>query len=197
MAQASFADRRAVATELPRERVSLPTTLRDGSTVAIRPSTTADEHALRAFLERLCLQARRLRFFTGAADLDRAAHEGASGGDRVGLLALDKNGTLVGHALYVLLEPASAARAEVAVEVADELHGRGLGTILIERLAETAEQRGIEQLTAEVLPDNREMLEVFRDGFGARVTRERGIEHVEFPASAWRLARERYAPCEP
>jgi GNAT superfamily N-acetyltransferase len=33
--------------------------------------------------------------------------------------------------------------AEVAVEIADHLHGRGLGTLLIERLAAVAERRGL------------------------------------------------------
>ena len=41
--------------------------LRDGSLVAIRSASAEDEPALRLFLEGLCLEARRLRFFTGAA----------------------------------------------------------------------------------------------------------------------------------
>lgn len=166
--------------------------LRDGSTVAIKRSTPADEGALREFLDGLCLEARRLRFFTGAVDVERAAHESAAGPDQVGLLALGADGALLGHALYIPL-PGPGNRAEVAVEVADDLHGLGLGTILIERLAEIAERRGIELLVAEVLPDNREMLEVFHDGFDAEARWEDGIERVEFPAAAWRLARARYA----
>ncbi len=39
---------------------------------------------------------------------------------------------MVAHALYIQLD---GTRAEVAVEVADHLHGRGFGTILIEQLA--------------------------------------------------------------
>jgi len=171
---------------------SLPATLRDGRTVAIRRSTLADERALREFLEGLCLESRRLRFFTGAADVERAAHESAAGPDRVGLLALGEGGALLGQAVYAILPGTGRRRAEVAVEVADELHGFGLGTVLIERVAEIAERDGIEQLVAEVLPDNREMLEVFQDGFDATVERDGGIERVEFPASAWRLAHARY-----
>jgi hypothetical protein len=37
-----------------------------------------------------------------------------------------------------------------------------------------------------------EMLDVFCDGFDARVAWREGVEAVEFPTSAWRLARERY-----
>ncbi len=113
----------------------------------------------------------------------------ATSPDRIGLVALDHSGTIVGHAICIELGP---GRAEVAVEVADHLHGKGLGTILIERLAELAEQRGITVLVAEVLPENRAMLDVLRDGFDAHVKWSEGVDKVEFPTSAWRMARERY-----
>jgi hypothetical protein len=45
---------------------------------------------------------------------------------------------------------------------------------------------------AEVLPENRAMLDVFRDGFDAHVAFHEGIDTVEFPTSTWRLARERF-----
>ena len=84
------------------------------------------------------------------------------------------------------------------MEVADHLHGQGLGTILIERLAAVAEQRGITHFVAAVLAENRAMLEVFRDGFDARVIRHEGPEErVEFLTSGWRLARARFANDSP
>ncbi len=164
--------------------------LRDGSNVTVRASTPADEPALLEFLAGLCLEARRLRFFTGAVDLERAAHDtAATGPGRFGLVALDADGRLVGHSLCIQLDD---DRAEVAVEVADSLHGQGLGTILVVRLAELAERRGIGRLVAEVLPDNSAMLDVFRDGFDADVAWRGGVEAIEFPSAAWRLARERF-----
>ncbi|MGN6373136.1 MAG: GNAT family N-acetyltransferase [Solirubrobacteraceae bacterium] len=165
--------------------------LRDGSRVAVRPVREQDEPALRSFFAGLCAHARLLRFFTGAADVTNAARVAASTGpDRYGVLAHDETGVLVGHALYMQLD---ATRAEVAVEVADHLHDRGLGTLLIERLACVAEERGITRFIAEVLPQNRQMLAVFRDGFDARVTLRDGSDAVEFPTSAWRTARERFS----
>ncbi len=99
---------------------------------------------------------------------------------------------LVGHATYVQLDE---RRAEVAVEVADHLHGRGLGTMLIERLAVIAEQRGITHFVAEVLSENRAMLDVFREGFDGCVVRHEGPEErVEFLTTGWRLAHERFGP---
>lgn len=163
--------------------------LRDGATVQLRPVQAEDEEALLAFLDRLCVNSRRMRFFTGAADLRGAAHWAAAASGDGGIVACDDAGEIVGHAAYALLEDGSA---EVAIEVADRLQGLGLGTILVERLAELAEARGIDRFVAEVLPENRMMLAVFRDGFDAKVTFDRGTETVEFPTSAWRLARERF-----
>lgn len=164
--------------------------LRDGSRVCVRSVCGQDEAALRSFLAGLCARARYLRFFAGAADVTSAARlAAATGPDRYGLLAHDETGVLVGHALYIQSDD---TRAEVAVEIADHLHDRGLGTILIERLASAAEEHGITSFIAEVLPQNRAMLAVFRDGFDADVALRDGSDRVEFPTSAWRTARERF-----
>ena len=164
--------------------------LRNGASISIRQAAAEDETGLRAFLGGLCLTARRFRFFTAGVDLDTAAHWAAASSDgRLGLVAHDEQGALVGHAVFI---PLDADRAEVAVEVADRLHGNGLGTILIERLAATAEAQGISQFVAEVLPENAAMLEVFCDGFDAHVRLRDGVDTVEFPTATWRLARERF-----
>jgi L-amino acid N-acyltransferase YncA len=164
--------------------------LRDGSRVTVRAARAEDERALLVLLSGLCPEARRTRFFTGAADIELAAHlAAASGADRYGLIAHDEAGVTVGHATYAKLDD---ERAEVAVEVADDLHGHGLGTLLIERLAALAQARGIKTFVAEVLPENRAMLDVFRDGFDAHVRFHDGTDTAEFPTAAWRLARERF-----
>ena len=176
----------AASTELPAVTLAL----RDGQSVSIREAAADDEPAIGEFLDGLCLETRRFRFFTGAINVEKMTHSLAqTGPDRFGLLALDDTGTIVGHAVSIGLSP---GRAEVAVEVADQLHGDGLGTLLIERLAELAEQRGVSMFEAQVLPENRAMLDVFRDAFDARVRWSEGVDAVEFPTSAWRTARERY-----
>jgi GNAT superfamily N-acetyltransferase len=164
--------------------------LRDGSSVTVRAVGAGDEAALLQFLTELCTDSRRLRYFSGCVDVVGAAHWAAgTPTDRFGLLAHDEMGVLVAHAAFVLLDQ---TRAEVAVEVADHLHACGLGTELLERLAAAAEERGVTQFVAEVLPENRLMLDVFRDGFDARVVLHGGIEMITFPTSSWRLARERF-----
>ncbi len=165
--------------------------LRDGSSMTIGPTCALDEPALRAFLSELSLEARRLRFFTGAPDIDHAAHlAAASDAEHCGLIARDQHGAIVGHATYVQLDK---ERAEVAVEIADDLHGRGLGTILIEQLAAIAEGRGLTLFIAKVLPENRAMLDVFRDGFDAHLSYRGGTDTVVFPTASWRLALGRFA----
>ncbi|MCW3019166.1 MAG: CoA-binding domain protein [Solirubrobacterales bacterium] len=136
--------------------------LRDGSLVTIRATREGDEISLRLFLSGLCPEARRLRFFTGAVDTASAAHLAAdTTAGHHGLVARDEAGVIVGHAIYVQLD---RERAEVAVAAADHVHGRGLGTILIVQLAALAERSGIAYFVAEVLCENRAMLDVFREG---------------------------------
>lgn len=167
-----------------------PALLRDGTLVGFRPVEAGDEPALHALLRGLGANSRRMRFFTSGADLDRAAHWAAQvEPDTFGIIARDAVGRLVGHAAYARVAP---GRAEVAVEVADDMHGLGLGTILVERLAAAAERQGIARFVADVLPENRAMLDVFRDGFDARVVLREGTDAVEFPTSAWRTARLRF-----
>jgi hypothetical protein len=42
------------------------------------------------------------------------------------------------------------------------------------------------------LPANRAMFEVFREGFDANVVLRDGVDMVEFPTSAWRMANDRF-----
>ncbi|HEY8415035.1 MAG TPA: GNAT family N-acetyltransferase, partial [Thermaerobacter sp.] len=53
--------------------------------------------------------------------------------------------------------------AEVAFLVEDAYQGKGLGTLLLERLALIAARNGIRRFVAWTQPDNRQMLEVFRN----------------------------------
>src|SRR5205809_6939057 len=100
-----------------------PARLRDGTRVALRPVRSADEPALRSFLEGLCADARQLRFFTGGVNIAKAARRPPlRAPDTMACLADDEAGLLVGHAV---LFPLERGRAEVAVEVADQLHGPG------------------------------------------------------------------------
>jgi len=81
-------------------------------------------------------------------------------------------------------------RAEVALEIADAVQGKGLGTALLCRLADAANELGIQVLDAEVLAENRRMIQVFRNcGYPVKVHSLPGVELVEL-----RTARAAKAP---
>lgn len=157
--------------------------LRNGRTVAVRPATREDEASIWEFLSELSIESRRLRFFSAAIDLRAQAHRDAAGddADHHGVLAMAPGRGIAGHAIYVRLP--RCERAEVAVEVADEFHRLGLATLLVIRLAEFAQHHQITHFFAEVLPENRDMLAVFRDGFAAATRTRRDVIEVEFPTS--------------
>jgi ribosomal protein S18 acetylase RimI-like enzyme len=171
-------------------------TTRDGRPLQIRHVTRDDEPALLAFMTALSVTSRRLRFFSAGCDLAEAALWAATadGSDRIGILATDLAGQILAHAVCCRL-PGSAA--EVAIEVSESQRHQGLATILIVRLAAEAEAQGIRSFVAEVLPDNREMLAVFSDGFEASRTAADGEVDIAFPTSAWRLVAGRLRRAQP
>jgi hypothetical protein len=166
--------------------------LRDGLTVSVRTVTPDDEDALWEFLTGLSIDSRRLRFFGVATNLRAQAHLGAAGDDpdHHGVLATVPGRGTVGHAAYERVP--NSERAEVAVVVADDLHHLGLATLLLIRLAQSGEDREISRFFAEVLPENHDMLAVFRDGFAAVTVTGRDVIEVEFPTHSWRAAHARF-----
>ena len=50
--------------------------------------------------------------------------------------------------------------AEFAVLISDQFQGRGLGTELVKRLIEIARAEGIARVTADILGENRQMIEI-------------------------------------
>jgi RimJ/RimL family protein N-acetyltransferase len=160
--------------------------LRDGSIVHVSPAKPADAPAVRLLLNGLSDRSRWLRFFSAFPNLAKAARWATEvdNGRRYGLVArAERDGQMVGHAG---LGRASdrPERAEVALEIADAMQGKGLGTALLCQLAEAANQLGIQVLVAEVLPENRQMLQVLRDcGYPIKVHSLPGVALVELRTS--------------
>ena len=160
----------------------LDVVLRDRSTVHVCPAKPSDAPAVKLLLKGLSDRSRWLRFFTAFPDLAQAARWATEVGNdrRYGLVAtIQREGRMVGHA-GLERESDHPERAEVALEVADAVQGKGLGTALLCRLAEAANRLGIQVLDAEVLSENRQMLRVFRDcGYPVKVHHLPGVELVE------------------
>ena len=77
--------------------------------------------------------------------------------------------------------------AEVAFAVADNMHHRGVATLLLEHLVSLARARGVQVFTAATLPENTAMLRVFADaGLNATRRLEDGVvelTHTAIPRS--------------
>ena len=158
--------------------------LRDGSTVRVREIEPDDEARLLSFLRGLSEESRRLRYFAMVGDerlREEARRQARTIPDRsAGVVALaGGDEQIVGHAEYDVV---AGDRAEVSFAVADRLHGKGLGTILLGHLAQIASARGLRAFEAIVQPGNLRMLEVFRtSGFPVHVHAAPGEVRVEFP----------------
>jgi RimJ/RimL family protein N-acetyltransferase len=69
--------------------------------------------------------------------------------------------------------------AEIAVVVADDLQGRGVGTQLGTALAAAARERGVQRFTASMLPTNRAAPRLFaKIAFELQLTRRPGVDEV-------------------
>lgn len=159
-------------------------TLPDGEEILLRDVAPDDAPLLLGLLERVTGEARWLRFFTGGANIASAAAEEARcdgrDGRRLGVLALSADGQeVLGHGMCV---PAAPAIAEVAFEVADGHHRRGIGSVLLAHLAGAARAAGYEELLAEVLPQNRDMQDLLTaSGLEQIVRVSDGVRHVRIP----------------
>jgi acetyl coenzyme A synthetase (ADP forming)-like protein len=166
--------------------------LRDGSTAHVRPLEPSDRAALQEFFESLSERSRALRFFSAAASVAavaRLATESSARGG-FGLVATRGDNRILAHAMYGATED---DHAEVAFAVADELQGTGISTILLAHLTEKAQESGIRTFSAEVLPENHPMLEVFREsGFPLEVRSLPGVIDLQFPTALSADARARF-----
>ncbi len=169
--------------------------LRDGSTVHVRPVRSEDEPRLLALFHALSDESLALRFFAAPSEAvlaDRARREAAVDYIRqVGLVAVEgPEDRIVAEASYNTM---GNDHAEVAFTVADDYQGRGIATILLGHLAEIAAEHGIRVFEALVLPQNRRMLEVFREaGFPVQVDFDGWELHVTFPTSLTEEALARF-----
>jgi acetyl coenzyme A synthetase (ADP forming)-like protein len=156
--------------------------LRDGTLATIRFTEASDREALRRFFHELSPESHRRRFFTLADPSDRLIDSFADSTQparQATLVALRLfEGDLRPIAVGSYLDLGNGA-AEAAFAVGDAFQGRGLGTILLERLAITAAAHGFRRFEAMVLPENAAMLEVFHEsGFEIRSKSERGVVTV-------------------
>ncbi|MEO5939387.1 MAG: GNAT family N-acetyltransferase [Candidatus Limnocylindrales bacterium] len=149
---------------------------RSPTAILIRRITPTDHDALRLFYATLSDESRRTRFLGSTngigdgqstyfccpdhdhregfvATIDASGTSGASGthGASGAVGASGTSEQIVGH---ICIEPDGPACAEVAVAVADELRGRGIGRRLVRTAIDWSRRDGFRTLTATMLAGN-------------------------------------------
>ena len=171
--------------------------LRDGVLLQMRALLQTDREGLIALFNRCSPESRRYRFLRMINSLPDSLIDLLVNADGVRHTALvvtqgaggDEKIVAVGR--YIVLEEPSEKAAGKAVEanvaevsflVEDAWQRRGIGTILLDALAETAREHGVTRFSADVLADNRVMLSVFRKaGYALTSNISYGVTHLEFP----------------
>jgi len=159
--------------------------LRDGLTVCLRPVRRDDADRVLAMLGELSERSIYSRFMgLPHLDVEQARKIIAVDYDAQMALVAERGGRLCGLAGYYR-DPANDERAEVAFVITDAMQGRGLGTRLLERLAEIGRERGVRVFDAYVLGDNLAMMDVFlQSGFALTQGLDHGVFHVTLALEA-------------
>ncbi|MDI3285616.1 bifunctional acetyl-CoA hydrolase/transferase family protein/GNAT family N-acetyltransferase [Polyangium sp. 15x6] len=159
-------------------------TLPGGHEVLVRPLRISDEDALKDLFYRLSDESTYQRFMKFKRS---HPHE-----ELLQLVCLDyeqnmglvvihsDNGCeeIIGLARYDVA-PATR-RADIAFVVRDEWQGRGVGTLLMRRMAEVARARGVTGFFADVLVSNKPMMAIFyKSGLPVKASLREGVYHVE------------------
>ncbi|MGB5833678.1 MAG: GNAT family N-acetyltransferase [Thiohalocapsa sp.] len=163
-------------------------TLRNGDRYRLRAPRPEDSGQVAECFERLSSESRRRRFFAFKKALTDSEVEFLTmtdGDDHIAVaaMALDNNGLegrMVGMARCLRL-PAPPDSAELAIAIADEAQGLGLGRALIGQLMQAADAQGIRNFEVEVMADNAGM-RALAERFGASSARqEDGTMHYRIP----------------
>ena len=123
-----------------------------------------------------------MRFFSAGVSARTMARRmiDINGEAGVGLLGTTgASGRVIAHSMFAAT---TDGHAEVAFAVADDFLAHGLGTVMLGQLAELAPGHGVNIFEAVVLPENHQMIGVFRQsGFHVTTRLTPGEILVEFP----------------
>lgn len=168
-------------------------TLADSTCLRIRLIRSSDKRLLAEGFRRLSLTSRRYRFFLGKSQLSPAELAYLTEVDginhfAIGAVSCSDAGderTGVGVARFVRLAEEPEV-AEIAITVIDDMQGKGIGGLLLERLLTAAGERGIRRVRCDLLASNVRMRKLITHhcrhvcvhGHGVVVTAEIPIENV-------------------
>jgi acetyl coenzyme A synthetase (ADP forming)-like protein len=157
--------------------------LRDGTSASIRLAAPADKQSMADFFAALSSASRLQRFFSVAVPNDKLLGIFCDNSDlrrQLTLIVTQRTAsqeTIIAVASYIARDNITA---EIGLAVADAWQGKGIGTLLLERLALLAVANGLRHLWAVTMFENRQMLDVFRDsGFECRSKTEQGVVEID------------------
>jgi len=163
-------------------RYSAVETLCNGQRVLIRALKPEDRDSFIAAIGRTTAQTLYRRLFAvkrGFTDEEEAFFLNVDFVSHVALISLvEESGQLViaGGARYFVTKP---GQGEVAFTVVDKYQRQGIGTALMHHLTLIARESGLQELIAQVLPENLAMLKTFeRSGLPLSKKHEAGIVHI-------------------
>jgi acetyl coenzyme A synthetase (ADP forming)-like protein len=171
--------------------------LRDGAALRVRSMRRDDRQALKDLFARCSPESIRFRFLHQVKELTEDMLDRLTDTDSSRHVALvvtqgegrDERIVSVGRYLVRAERPYVA---EVSFLVEDAMQRRGIGTLLLDALAELARERGVTRFSADVLADNRQMLSVFRKaGYALSAATSYGVTQLEFPIALTELAQAR------
>jgi acetyl coenzyme A synthetase (ADP forming)-like protein len=165
--------------------------LKDGSRILLRPIKEDDVERWLGFISRLSHRTKYLRFHS-VPKLGREEAVRFCSVDYDNAFAFvaevlrDQRREIIAIGRYARLPNKSSAEAAFVIE--DAYQGKGIGTRLMEWLANVARDNGITTFEASVLADNREMMTVFKDyGFHVTSELEGGEYRLTFPIARTKL----------
>lgn len=157
----------------PLDRAELD---RFGSVVHVRDLVPDDLPAVQRLLSTLSPRSVYQRFLTAAPDRDSYSAVLVDPRTTADAVVAVEEGAVVGIAST---HPLPGDCAEFAEAVADPLQGHGLGTLLLEALAQRSAARGLRRLQGEMLTANAQMVEVLRHaGLEVEVHGEGAVSEV-------------------
>ena len=151
--------------------------LSDGAEILLRPATLDDLDGVRDLHERSSIESRERRYLSGAGPTDARLRRLLEPAGGCTLLAVTADGQVVAMATVL----AEGELGELAVLVEDSWQRRGLGTVLLRRLAAWAEREGFAALVAHAAADNVSILRTLRRLGAGPAERDGSIVSVTLP----------------
>jgi len=171
-------------------RYVAPWTMKDKTAVTIRPIRPEDEPAMVGFHETLSERTVYLRYFHLMNLEQRTQHDRLT---RICFIDYDREMALVAErrnpetgeceilGVGRMMKVHGANEAEVAVVISDKWQGRGLGKELLARLLIVGADEKLTRLTADILPDNRDVMRICEKlGFTLKHSLDDEVVRAEF-----------------